>query len=261
VFCIEYKINIEANSFSIVIYMVYEKRKYRSVMKGAGLVTFQVMVKETDLWISAESDLTEKAISHVRECRRILETYIRKQPVFLSSMEPVDIEPGAPELIQTMAGAGKKAGVGPMASVAGAVAEFVGRRLLNDTREVIVENGGDIFLSSKQDRTVSIFAGDSPFSHKIGIRIKAERSPTGVCTSSGTVGHSTSFGMSDAVTVLSASPALADAAATAAGNLVRTPEEVQKGLDLLASIPGIDGGLIIAEKAMGVWGELELVKL
>jgi hypothetical protein len=241
--------------------MVYEKRKYRSFMEGTGLVTFQVMVKETDLWISAESNLTEKAISHVRECRRILEHYIRENHAFLSSMEPLEVDADDPVLIQTMAGAGKKAGVGPMAAVAGAVAEFVGSKLLNDTREVIVENGGDIFLCSKQERTVSIFAGESPFSHKIGIRVLAEQSPIGICTSSGTVGHSTSFGKVDAVTALSTSTALADAAATAAGNLVRAPGDVQKGLDLLASIPGIEGGLIIAGESMGVWGELELVKL
>ena len=173
----------------------------------------------------------------------------------------MDVEPDAHELIQAMAVAGKTAGVGPMAAVAGALAEFIGWDLIRKSKELIVENGGDIFLASGQERTVSIFAGHSPFSHRIGIRIKPDRTPLGICTSSGTVGHSLSFGKCDAVTVLSSSTALADAAATAAGNRVQTPGEIQKGLDCLASIPGVQGGLIIVGDSMGAWGDLELVKL
>lgn len=241
--------------------MAYEKRTYRSFMQGTGLVRFHVMVKETDLWISADSDLKDPALSLVRQYRRHLEHYIRECPEFLTTLEPMAAGPDAHELIQAMAAAGKSAGVGPMAAVAGALAELVGRDLLKDSKEMIVENGGDIFLASAKERTVSIFAGQSPFSHRIGIRIEPGRTPLGICTSSGTVGHSLSFGKCDAVTVLSASAALADAAATAAGNRVQTPGEIQKGLDFLSSIPGVDGGLIIVGESMGAWGNVELVKL
>jgi ApbE superfamily uncharacterized protein (UPF0280 family) len=241
--------------------MVYEKREYRSHMTGSGLVTFQVMIKETDLWISAQTDLKDKAQSLVKTSRRILEQYIRQHPNFLSAMEPLEAEQGCHELIRAMAEAGSTAGVGPMAAVAGAMAEFVGKGLMEETEEIIVENGGDIFMASKSERIISIFAGESAFSHKMGISILGERTPLGICTSSGTVGHSKSFGKSDAVTVLSQSTALADAAATAAGNLVKTPKEIQKGLDYLARIPGVEGGLIIAGDAMGAWGDLELVEL
>ena len=201
--------------------MVYEKRDYRGHMQCSGLVTFQVMVKETDLWISAHSDLTASAHTRIKESRRIIEQYIRKYPYFLTSLEPLEVASEVPELIRIMAEAGFKTGVGPMASVAGAVAEFVGRGLLRESKEVIVENGGDIFLASENERTVSIFAGKSSFSHNVAIRIPPQRTPMGICTSSGTIGHSKSFGVSDAVTVLSKSTALADAAATAAGNVIK----------------------------------------
>jgi ApbE superfamily uncharacterized protein (UPF0280 family) len=239
----------------------YEKRKYRQRMQASGLVSFQAMVKETDLFISAERDLTEEALFQIKEARRLLEQHIRKHPEFLSSLVPLDPHDDAPPLIRTMYNAGKAAGVGPMASVAGAIAEYVGRGLLKESREVIVENGGDLFLVSMQARIVSLDAGSSPFTGQIGIKIQGERTPLGVCTSSGTVGHSLSFGKSDAVCVLAASTALADAAATAAGNRIQTADDIRKTLDFIASIPGIQGGLIVVQEKMGAWGKVEIVKL
>lgn len=241
--------------------MAYEKRAYRNLTEVAGLVSFQVMVRETDLWISAESNLTDSALLHVKACRRLLEHYIRTDPSFLTSMKPVPVDPEAPALIREMAEAAARAGVGPMAAVAGAVAEFVGKSLLRESKEVIVENGGDLFLVSARDRILAVFAGASSFSHRLGIRVRAEETPLGVCTSSGTVGHSVSLGKSDAVTALSSSSALADAAATAAGNLVQGPKDIRKGLDFLASLSDVRGGLIIVGEKMGAWGEVELVKL
>ncbi len=128
-----------------------------------------------------------------------------------------------------MAAAAQTAGVGPMAAVAGAIAECVGRELLEFSPEVIVENGGDIFLKVSHRRTVGIFAGDSPLTGRIGIQIEARDTPLGVCTSSGTVGHSLSFGRADAVVVLAPAAALADAAATAIGNRVSRKEGHRRG--------------------------------
>ncbi len=240
--------------------MAYEERDYRNRMETEDLVSFQVMVKETDLWISALKDLREEAYRHVREVRRVLEHYLRKHPVFLSAMTPLPVDPDAPPLVREMADAGKTVGVGPMAAVAGAVAEAVGKKLLEASAEIVIENGGDIFLSSRRERTISIEAGTSPFSRRIGIRI-GKNQPLGICTSSGTVGHSISYGRSDAVCILSPSAALADAAATAVGNRVQNPEDIQGALDFLAKLPGIKGGLVIVGEKMGAWGEVELVKL
>ncbi len=146
-----------------------------------------------------------------------------------------------------------------MASVAGALAEEVGNDLLEHTRTVIVENGGDIFLKVSEDLTIGIYAGPSPLSNKLALKIPATMTPLGVCTSSGTVGHSLSFGTSDAVTILAHSTPLADAAATAVGNQVKGPQDIALGLDYAQTIEGILGALIIVDNQFGAWGDIEIV--
>jgi ApbE superfamily uncharacterized protein (UPF0280 family) len=171
---------------------VYQPRTYRHWVKDKGLVGFNVVVKETDLYIRATSDLTRKAQKLVLKYRQQLESYIERHPEFLTSMEPLAIA-DAPRIVTEMAEAAEKARVGPMAAVAGAIAEFVGKELLEASPEVIVENGGDIFLKSQKDRTIGIYAGKSPLTGKVGLDIKGKDTPLGICTSSGTVGHSLSL--------------------------------------------------------------------
>ena len=126
---------------------------------------------------------------------------------------PLPEDPLAPPLLRTMLSAARLAGVGPMASVAGAIAQAVGAALKPHSSSIIVENGGDCYLDMDEETTVGIYAGPrSPFSGKIGIRLTADVFPLGICTSSGTVGHSLSFGKADAVTVTARDAALADAA-------------------------------------------------
>jgi hypothetical protein len=148
-----------------------------------------------------------------------------------------------------------------MAAVAGAVAEFVGKSLLEYSSEVIVENGGDIFACVSENLTVEIFAGKSSLSGKIGIRLDPSHMPAGICTSSGTVGPSLSFGKADAVTVVSPSAAFADAVATCIGNMIRTEDDIQLGLKRGETFSEVKGVVIIAGTKMGVYGDLELVKL
>jgi ApbE superfamily uncharacterized protein (UPF0280 family) len=151
--------------------------------------------------------------------------------------------------------------VGPMAAVAGAIAEWVSKDLLKLSREVIIENGGDIYLTTSQERTIGIYAGSSPLSLKIGIVIRPEETPLGVCTSSGIVGPSLSFGKADAVCILSKSAALADAAATAVGNILQEKKDVERGLERGREIEGVLGTLIIMGEKMGVWGNIRLIQL
>ena len=150
-----------------------------------------------------------------------------------------------------------------MAAVAGVIAEFVGRGLQerHEVAEIVVENGGDIYLQRQVASTVAIFAGASPLSNKVGIRLRAEQTPTGICTSSATVGHSLSLGRADAVTVLAASTALADAVATRIGNETKNDRDINQALEVAAAITGVSGVLIIKGKALGVWGDLELIGL
>jgi uncharacterized protein len=225
-----------------------------------GWVAFQTRYRETDLWIRARKPLEKEALEAVLNCRRQLEEYISHFPDFLNSLNPLPEDPLAPPLVRQMLHAAQQAGVGPMASVAGAIAQSVGVALSPLTPAIIIENGGDCYLNLQQDVKVGIFAGPvSPFTGKIALRFTADRFPLGICTSSGTVGPSLSFGKADAVTIVSRDAALADAAATALGNLVKTPHEINKALERAPKIPLIEGALIIAEDKIGIWGNLELV--
>jgi ApbE superfamily uncharacterized protein (UPF0280 family) len=236
----------------------YQPRTYRHWIEGKDLVPFTVTVKETDLYIRATSNLQRKARRLVLKYRRQLEQYIEQNPDFLTSLKPLSVPERAPRIVRDMIEAGRKAGVGPMAAVAGAIAECVGKELLDFSPEIIVENGGDIFLKILSKRVVGIFAGDSPLTGKIGLEINPQDTPLGVCTSSGTVGHSLSFGKADAVVVVAASASLADAAATAIGNRVSRPDDINGAIEFGQSIGGLKGILIIAGKNIGAWGDVKL---
>jgi ApbE superfamily uncharacterized protein (UPF0280 family) len=176
-------------------------------------------------------------------------------------LEPWQEQAFAPEIVRDMIVAGSAAGVGPMAAVAGAVAEFVGRKLLNYTCQVVVENGGDVFIKAKGPVVAGLFAGKSPLSMKMGINVPDTRNGLGLCTSSGTVGHSLSMGSADAVCVVSHSCALADAAATAIGNRIRSPREIKAAIAFGKHISGVLGIVVVASRKMGAWGQVELVPL
>ena len=240
---------------------MYEKRTYRNLVRTDDLVQFEVIVKETDLLVRAESDLSKETRESVLKYRHQLETYITMNPGFQRSLVPFAEDPYAPEIVKQMIQTSQWAGVGPMATVAGALADWVSKDLLQLSKEVIVENGGDIYLASSRERTIGIYAGDSPLSLKIGIAISPGETPLGVCTSSGTVGPSLSFGNANAVCILSKSAALADAAATAVGNVVKGKQDISLGLGKAREIEGVLGTLIVVEEKMGVWGKIKLTRL
>lgn len=239
--------------------MEYQERTYRNRVSKENLVSFQVKVGETDLYISAEEDMTEMALESVCNYRRLIEEYIKHRPQFLSSLVPIESDKMAPAIIRDMLKVSETAGVGPMASVAGAIAQCVGLDLLRYSCNVIVENGGDIFLKSEWGINVGIFAGESPLSYKVALRVRPEDMPLGICTSSGTVGHSLSLGKADVVCVTSKSAPLADAAATSIGNRVSGEGDIQAAIEMGADIEGILGILIIVGDKMGAYGAIELV--
>jgi len=224
-------------------------------------VSFTACVEETDLFISACSDLSAQALAATGDVRAVIEAYIEARPVFKTSLVPIAPDAQAHAVIRGMLDAAAAARVGPMAAVAGAVAEYVGRALLEFSPEIIVENGGDLFLKAQRDLTIGIFAGPSPLSEKIGLRIAAQEAPVSLCTSSGTVGPSLSFGLADAVTVRSRSAVLADAAATAIGNMVRDAAGIAAALEAARGIAMLDGVVIIKGDRIGAWGDMELVAL
>lgn len=240
--------------------MIYQPRTYRNHTSSEDLVSFKVVVRETDLFISAKEDLSKEAGYSLRAARAHLESYIHNNPGFQKALSPIDIREDAPDIIRDMGESSKKFDVGPMAAVAGAVAEFVGKELLKFSDQVIVENGGDIFLSSKIRRVIGLYAGDSKFSGNMAIEILPQDTPCGICTSSGTVGHSLSFGQADAVVIISRSATLADAAATAICNRVHTAADIKDAIDYAKSVQGLEGILIIISDTFGAWGNVRFVE-
>lgn len=236
---------------------MYEKRVYRDKMQADGLVYYRVVEYETDLLIASETDQTDLMRRQVHEIRKILENYGRAVPEFFTALEPIPVLQRDPTMIKRMKKASEVVGVGPMAAVAGAVSASIGSLLLKQSKEVIVENGGDLFIKTDKVRRVAIDAGHSAFKD-LSLKIKPASHPLGICTSSGTVGHSLSFGKADAATVISEDIYLSDAAATALGNRVRTHEDIRSAIEWIKGIAGIKGALIIVDNRMGAWGEIEL---
>ena len=241
---------------------MFDNRKiYRACHQKQGLISFNVTVKETNLNIQADSDLSKQAVRSILTHRQYIENHIARFPSFADSLTPVS-DPGImPKIISEMIKAAKITGVGPMAAVAGAVAQSVGRDLLQWSSNILVENGGDVFIKSETQTIFTIYAGSSPFSMKTGIKVAPRSTSFAMCTSSGTVGHSKSFGKADAVTVLADCCALADAAATSLGNKIQTPKDIEKAIDIGKNMSGVQGIVMIIGKQIGLWGALKLVKL
>ena len=241
----------------------YVKRDYRLLHTASDLCYFNIKVKESDLAIGVDTESYSDSLvafceKELFKVRGDIESYISLHPEFKSSLVPSELLPGAPAIGVEMAKAARQAGVGPMAAVAGAVAEYIGKKLNNYTREVIIENGGDIYINSSRDRKIAVFAGNSSFSNKIAIQVKPRECPLSICTSSGTVGHSLSFGKADAAVIKGRPAALADAVATMAGNLVKSKADLIKAIDYAKAIPGVSGILVIKDDNMAAWGDIEI---
>jgi ApbE superfamily uncharacterized protein (UPF0280 family) len=162
-------------------------------------------------------------------------------------------------MLSAMYKASEMAGTGPMAAVAGAVAQWIGQELRRWSNEVIVENGGDIYLCLEQAGKTTLYAGQSKFSGAIGLALEPSQTPLAVCTSSGTVGHSYSLGQADAATIVSKDACLADAVATGAANLVGTDQDLEKALDYAVDIPGVMGAVLILGDNLAVKGDVQLI--
>jgi len=198
----------------------------------------------------------------IRRQRITLESYIHRHPDFATALEPLELLPGAPEVARRMQAASAATGVGPMAAVAGTMAQLaVEAARAAGAGEAIVENGGDIFLISPEVVTVALYAGNNPLSGKLAFRFLPEQMPLAICSSSGLMGHSLSFGDCDLVTVVASDAALADAAATLACNLVYSAEDIPRVLERITVLSGISGVLIIKADKVGMAGDLpELIR-
>jgi ApbE superfamily uncharacterized protein (UPF0280 family) len=241
--------------------MLDKTEEYRKLIKSSDLVGFRVEIEESDLFISAKSSLYEKAKDILTEVRDQIKNYISIDPEFRTSFRPYKVKKDAPKIIKEMAEAAGLFNVGPMAAVAGAVAEYTAKKLLKYSREIIVENGGDIYVAGNKSRTILVYAGNSPLSNKIGLRIYPEKGNLGVCASAGSFGHSFSYGKADAVIVVSDSAIYSDAAATALGNEIASVKDFARVIEKVKKFKKIKGTILIKGKEMAVWGDLELKKI
>lgn len=239
---------------------------YYLFRKSPDLKTFTLNEKETCLSISIDHESYSKSlISNCKDSllsvRSDIEKYIKSHHNFKSSFKPLKIWPNAPDIVRRMGDAAQTANVGPMAAVAGAIAETLGEEISRYCKEVIIENGGDIYIKSSQKRVIGIFASKTRFSYQIGLELEKSQTPIGLCTSSGTIGSSISLGKADAVIIKANNASLADAVATATANIIRTSQDLKPAIEFANKITGVFGILAIKDNLLSAWGNIKLVKI
>lgn len=245
--------------------MEYKDRNYRSRFAGDNRRWFSVKFLESDLWIGVDSGSYSQSMEAdtytlLVDLRRAMDAYLLMDPQYKAALQPYDAGLEAPDILKEMSRVSHKTGIGPMSAVAGAVAlkvaEFLKSRY--GVKEVIVENGGDIYADATADMDIAVFAGQSPLSEKVGLHIPASAFPCGICTSSGTVGPSLSLGKADAMLIVCRDVLLADSYATAMANRIKTVNDLQPVIELIQSIPDILAALAIKGDRLAVSGLYEL---
>ncbi|MDP8255366.1 MAG: UPF0280 family protein [Candidatus Alcyoniella australis] len=242
---------------------MYQPRVYRHELEAdlGALQRFELHAGESDLLVIASRPMEREALEALLKARDEVQSAIERDSKFAQSLAPLPPVPFAPPTVRRMIHAAEQSGTGPMAAVAGSIAQSVGERLAQDCAVVIVENGGDLYLAADCELSVGVFAGGSTLSGKIGLKIEASRLPAGVATSSASVGHSLSQGATDAACVVADDAALADACATALGNMVGDAGEVDAALHKIVGLEGVRGALVIINDKIGALGEIELTHL
>ncbi|HER07868.1 MAG TPA: UPF0280 family protein [Bacteroides sp.] len=240
-----------------------QPRFYRGDMNHDRFFFFRTASQESDLYIgvphgSFRDGMIRTAANEILRLRKVVTDYAAGSPLFLRSLEPVPGGGHVPEEIEDMLRCSKRSGTGPMSAVAGLFAGRVGLRLIREynLNEIVVENGGDLFIRNVSDLTSLIHAGSSVLSDRVALVLTP--GTWGVCTSSGTVGHSLSFGCADAVTVITENAPLADAWATSLANRVTGAGEIERVLDIAGAIPEILGCAIVVEDQIGIRGQFEV---
>lgn len=243
----------------------YVERTYRTQFNSERFSSIEVKYKETDLWIginpgSFKLEMKELVLKEIINLRNKFDKYIAEEPMFRKSLQPFQPSEFAPPEAFEMAVAATKAGIGPMSAVAGLFAREAGKVLTDnfEIEELVVENGGDIFAILKNELLLSVFAGESPLSERVGIVIPAGFKKLGICTSAGKIGPSISFGKADAVMVICEDVVLADVYATAFGNKVKSPAQVEKVINQSENFPELLSLLIICDDKIGIRGDFEM---
>ncbi len=237
---------------------MYQPRDYRKSFSNE-MKWYNVCVEETDLMIGTDENYSKQVLKMVRTLRHDIYAAIEKNQDFFTSLVPIEyIE--VQGIAKIMVDAAKLAGVGPFAAVAGAINDMLAEKLMDMSKQIFIENGGDIYINSEKERKIGIFAGNSVLSNKFAIEIPKELFPVGICTSSATVGHSFSMGKADAAVVICKTSAVADAFATALCNRIKKTEDIAPSLEWVDSFEQVIGAVAIMDDKIGAIGNIKLVK-
>lgn len=213
-------------------------------------------IRESIISVLCDPDFIEAGKKSIIHTRKQIEQVISKHPEFETSHTPLGFLSYPHSLIKKMCVESKKVGVGPMAAVAGTVADECLKSIIRvGAREAVIDNGGDIALKIYQPVNIGIYAGKT-FSPDLAFHVQPRDNPLGICTSSGTVGHSFSYGKANAAVVISENIILADATATALANRIIEEKDLTSCFEFLDRIPDIEGSLVILNNKISLWGKL-----
>ena len=216
----------------------------------------KVEIGETAATVACERQFLGPAVDAIKAARVEVERWIRKDPFFLATMDPYRCDGDPGRVVQRMCDAAEAAGVGPMATVAGAVAqEAIEAMVAAGCTHGWVDNGGDIAMLLEEPATVEVFC-EPGSKEAFGFELGPTRSIIGMCSSSGRLGHSISFGDSDVALAYADDAVLADALATAIGNRVVDAGSMRSCFDPFKGLKGFRGGLAMRDGEVSMWGDL-----
>ena len=237
---------------------MYEERFYRSQISSN--FKLEISFKESDLLICSDKQIDKtRAQSLLVKYYSQVERYVKTNPSFQNSLKSIPDDEDAPNIIREMIQASRLSGIGPFSSVAGAIAKYVGAELLMECSEIIIENGGDIFLKINQDKRLGVYLGDNfKGVSNLTLKLHKRKEPFGIASSSALIGHSLNFGKADLLTIVSNNPIIADTFATALSNKIQNTQDAEKILKQAKDMAEIEGILIAFGDKIFIWGDLEL---
>lgn len=246
---------------------MYQERFYRNQVVSR--FRLEVSYQQSDLLISTDKKIEAHLVREsLKKYYQQIEDYTKNNPAFLTALSPLADDLSAPPIVRDMLACAKQTGIGPFAAVAGAVAFYVGSELLDRAGEVVIENGGDIFLKINEDKKLGVYWGEYFFAgcasasgkeiNGLTLNIRKRNTPFGIASSSASFGHSLNFGRADLVTVIAQNAILADGFATALSNRIKKEEDIPGVLNTAQTRPQIDGILIAFQGKLFIWGVIEL---
>jgi len=231
---------------------MYTEKTYRYCHGGKNPV--EVLYKNADILVSSDVRFEKDEVRGLVEKYYLeIETYCTRDPRFYTSLSPVRVAQDAPLIVKAMADAGSLSGIGPFSAVAGAVAQFVGTDLLARCSELLIENGGDLLLKIQETKTIGLYAGEEAVLNNFSLAVDPLSGPFGIAASSGTMGHSLSFGNAELVVIMAEDAIVADTFATVVCNKIKRKEDAVPVIDGYKKNPAIKGIGVYCEEELYLW--------